>query len=675
MKNPELARRRAAKQQRGSILVNVAVGLSSLIILLSVFDLGYLFYLRREYQKTADLAAMAGARALPRNPASVVEAATQNAEDNLGGRTPGIDVDCGTWSPTTTPLFTETSSCADADADAVRVVVSGTNRSVLPYIGERTIGATAVARAGSRLAALSVRSTLVSVDTAQSSVLNQLFGGFLGGNVALTAGGWNGLLSTEVQLLDYLDQLALNLGVQAGDYEQLLETNASAGELVDTAIDVLEQGGGTGDVNAAIAGFTSLRAGIPAGAPLLMLGDLIGIQTGTSLSGASGNVQAFQLAQAIVQAANAESGLVANVSLPIPGVGNIDVRSKVLEPPQLSAVGDPELAAVNPMGPNRIYVRTAQVRTLASIDLPIAGSALSTIQALLDNSLVSAIAGAVNSLLTLDLAGLVSQLTCALACDIQKDVVDIRVLPNPRVDINLDAGSGEAHVEDYACGGDKMLEVPARTAAATLRIGKLGDSAADAATKVFSSSSAPTVDAVPLLDIGTYRARHQCTLLLICSTTWRTATGTWTSNKSLAQRTAFAGGGIGIRADVPVAGTSETEIYTQPPTDGLPNMNQSPAWHSLSSTNVVSSLSSSLGGLQLEFFPASGTGSGLGNVLSLVGSVANSLVSALGDVIDTALSPLLDPLINFLATSLGADLNQVDIGANLSCGSEPVLVE
>ena len=103
------------------------------------------------------------------------------------------------------------------------------------------------------MAAVSLRSTIASVNTSKSQTLNALFGNLLGGSVSLSVGAWNGLLNTDVQLLDYLDALAVNLGVQAGNYDALLQTNASVGQLVDAAIDLMEQGKGTGDIGAAPA--------------------------------------------------------------------------------------------------------------------------------------------------------------------------------------------------------------------------------------------------------------------------------------------------------------------------------------------------------------------------------------------------------------------------------------
>ena len=76
----------------------------------------------------------------------------------------------------------------------------------------------------------------------------------------------------------------------------------------------------------------------------------------------------------------------------------------------------------------------------------------------------------VNDVLSLNLLGLVNTLSCLIACDIQRDVTDILILPTPRLDLNLDAGAGRAYVNDYECStANKSLSVPTRTAAAEAR--------------------------------------------------------------------------------------------------------------------------------------------------------------------------------------------------------------
>ena len=137
----------------------------------------------------------------------------------------------------------------------------------------------------------------------------------------------------------------------------------------------------------------------------------------------------------------------------------------------------------------------------------------------------------------------------------------------------------------------------------------------------------------------------------------------------------FSGGGIGVKAEVPVAATNVTEVYSDPPTADLPDVGEEPSWHAVSSTDIVDSLTDTLSGLELQFYRPS-NGNLLGTVLSQVGSVAATLVSTLAGIIDAALAPLLDPLVDFLLDALGLNLNQVDVGANLSCeGGGGTLVE
>ena len=664
-------------RQRGSVLVNVAAGLSAMLVLLGVIDLGFLYFYQREYQKSADLAALAGSNQLKNGCDAAQLAGNDSANANLSSSSyDSSTIQCGTWMANTTPRFNAaTNEAEENNANAVRALVFGSIPTF--FLGNRNLSASAVALAQEPIAQLTIRSSVVEVD---DGLLNDVTGGLLGGAVSLSLASWEGLLNTDINLLSYLDALALELGVDAGNYDQVLASDVTLGQLMGVAAEVLNNGGGTGEVSAAAGGFEALSVlNLPAFSPLLQLGDLLNIQSGTTAAGLDTELNALDFVQGSVQLASSQCAVCATVPVDLPGVAGVQVRTQIIEPPQLSAIGRPDLAAADPLGPDKIFVRTAQARTLVSVDLPIGGAVQTTLQGLLNNSLVTGLTGAVNDLLTLNIAGLVSTLSCVIACDIQRDVADILVLPNPRIDVYIEAGEGEAYVSDYNCAGNKSLDVPTRTAAADIRIGKMGTSAADAASKVFAKpSTTPVVDPVALLDIGTYRARYQCTLLLFCTTTWRTSTGTWVSNANKlaqAQRTAFSGGGIGIKAVVPVAGTSGTEIYSDPPAGDLPEVGEEPSFHTISSDEIVNSLGETLTGLELQFYQPS-NGNLLGNVLSLVGSTANTLVSNLSGIIDTALGPLLDPLTDFLLESLGLNLNQVDAGANLSCeGGGGTLVE
>jgi uncharacterized membrane protein len=666
----------SARRQQGSIVIFAALGLSLAVILLSIADMGFLYFYKREYQKAADLAAMAGARSLHLSCETARTTGIANANQNLGNRNHNAPVlECGYWDGRDDPAFDPT---ATENLNAVRATISGIPPRFLPFIKAHTLTARAIAIANRPLAQLRIRSTLATVNPGQGTLLNAVVGGLLGGSLNLSAGAWDGLVHTDLNLLNYLDALALDLGLDVGDYDSVLDTQVSLGQLLEVAATALEQGGGSGgtaNIDAALLGLQNLiGANLPGMSPLLRLGDLLNIQTGTPESGLDTNLNLFQLIQGSVQLANKNCVACANLPINIPGVVGANVRVRVIESPQLSAIGNPERARLDPLGEDRIYVRTAQVRTLISVDLP---NLSALITPLLNDTVVGSVANVVNDLLSLNLLGVLGWL---LPIPTERDVIDVLVLPTPRLDVNIDAGGGRAYVTDYSCANepDKSLTVPTYTAAAELRIGNMGTTAADAATKVFSSSAAPTVNPVPVLDIGTRRVRQIC-LLGLCSTTWLRADGGWDSDKSKSKRNAFVGGGIGLKADLPIASTNTTQVYTQPPAGGLPKIGENPAYKSVASSNIVNSLRNTLLGLQLQFYQPSGGGiggNGLGNVVFLVGSVVNTLVSTLTTAINAVLGPLLDPLVNLLLEQLGVDLNKVEVGANLSCsGGGATLVD
>lgn len=263
---------------------------------------------------------------------------------------------CG--SVTTGASGQRTFSANPALSSAIQVVVSKTVTTSVaggvwalfsgnPVSLNTVLSATAVAaKPTPSLAQLTINSTLASVNTASANLLNPLFSGLLGGNLNLTLAGWNGLLNTNISLLSYLDQLAINLGVTAGNYTQLLNTNVTASQLIQAAITVLTANGATADVLTALG---SLKIAAINQAPLT-LGQILQLQTGTTAAALNANLQVFQLIQGVVQLSNSQSAAAATLPVSLLGLANITTQVKVIEPPQLSAIGDPALAAANPWG-------------------------------------------------------------------------------------------------------------------------------------------------------------------------------------------------------------------------------------------------------------------------------------------------------------------------------------
>jgi uncharacterized membrane protein len=660
-------------REKGAVLF-LAVGFMMLAVLslALVVDTGRLYMSKRNLQRVADMAAI---EVLARKGKCSDQTATQYAQQSLTrnnfvlSATNTLSVSCGQVG-TTLGIRELISSPIGAFDTAVRVVVRESVAGSLIAGGifkdKITMEASAVAtNSGSVLAALTLKSTLLNVNITQNSraqLLSSIFGGMLGGNLNISVGAWNGLIHTDIDIFKFLDKLAINAGLSAGNYEDVLTTNFTTGELIQAAIDVIDDQIGTPQVtiNAldAIVALDELLVASQVAPTDLNVGELIRLQNGGSYTGAAAELQLFHLVQGIIQLANKNNAVTATIPITVGGT-TIHVKLKVIEPPQLSSIGDPELARVESHllvndSPNRIYVRSAQVRLLMSVNLSstltsIVNTLLSTL-----NGTLSSLTTLLNSLLSLNLNGVLGSLIC-IGC--QQTFADPLILPPTfRFDVNLDVGAGEARVTDYLCdGANKSLSVNAKTAATNLRIGSMGSSAANAQSLVFATTSAPTVNPIALIDIG----KKQCTvtcLLGICST-------------SNCVRTPYAGGGLGLKADVPVAQTSALLVYQTPAASNLPELYEAPAFQSLSSQNIINSLTITLAGPTIEMYQPSGSGNGLGNLLVGAGTTMDAVIVLLKQAVSTVLSPLLSPLTTMLVNNLGIDLATTDVGATMSCGS------
>lgn len=686
--------RKTLRSQRGSVVIHVAIFLSLAVILFVGTELGYLFYLKREFQKSADLAALAGAQALDANNCTTAYgAAKSNANDSSSRNMPAdfslkeSDMACGQWNAQDTTNANHFNE-ASTEKNAIRVNITRTPPPLFIFFtGNRTISVEAIAARALPKAALSINSTLLSLKTGQSKILDALVGGLLGGSIELGAVGWEGLVTSKISLLSFLDALAPTINLAVGDYDGILNANVTVAQLLEAMAAVLQQNGAL--LSAELGEYR--RLAVLAAAlklPPIKVGDALGVITGTATSALDLSLQAAHLTQAFVQLANSQvadpSAVLADVALPIAGV---TATVKIIEPPQFSAIGNPELAKAAPLGPDKIYVRTSQIRTFVTVDLD-AGSITG-----LTSSLLELLSSAVISVLQfiIDLAPPKDCPPISLNCQTSPKPTVLNVKPlSSRIDIVLDVAPASANVTDYDCSNplNKELSVHARSNIAELRIGKMGETRNDAKEKVFSSVELhPAVQPVPLLDIGTIQTRKTCAvvvLVALCTSEYQTADGDWTIKKSSAKRTAFGGGGVGFAINP----TGEDEH------DGGPgnlsfesaelgllkelNDTSAPAQKYLSTSatpNVAGLILDTINGLELKLYPP---GTSTGSLGEALGTVVNSTVLTVLDVLKKAVAPLLasiiNPLVQLLLTSLGIDLTNAQVGARLSCRAGAELV-
>ena len=353
-------------RQTGSIVINTAIALSLIVIALIGTELGYLFFMKRELQKTADLAAIAGASAVqPTDCTAARAAALANVAQNQAGFTPVAT--CGRWDPA---QGTERNFAADQTAyNAVHVVIAGTPPPLLAFFpGQRGLQAEAVAAATDPLASFSVGSTLVNTG---SSLLGNLLKGIGLDLTGTSLVGYNGLAQLQITpggLLQALNiPVATDIGV--GELNTLLAAETvQLGTLLDAIVTLAGQDTLLAS-NATLLNAVVTRLGVPN----------LQVQLGSLASGTSG-----LFAEIVAPGASATSALNVGVNaldllysaigvatqhhaVNVTGLSLsslVSARTVLVEPPSI-AIGGVGATAY-----------TAQLRTWAEIDtgnLPVIG--------------------------------------------------------------------------------------------------------------------------------------------------------------------------------------------------------------------------------------------------------------------------------------------------------------
>jgi uncharacterized membrane protein len=245
-----------ARRQRGGMSVTMMLVMVGLLGMLGLIEIGYLYWAKRDVQKIADLAALAGAQRL--------DLCSADRADNAAARTnaltenafPGtLQVQCGEWNPAHASVDHFVTVSASAPTNAVKVTAA---RAVLPFLGANaslpTVHAQAVATRAAPLAVFSVGSQLARVNgsTPLGSVL-RLVGVDLDQTTLLGYGGLAQAHVTPHGLLEAL-HIPVDADISIGDFNALLAAHkVSLGDLVDATATVIARSG------AAQADLTLLR--------------------------------------------------------------------------------------------------------------------------------------------------------------------------------------------------------------------------------------------------------------------------------------------------------------------------------------------------------------------------------------------------------------------------------
>ncbi|ERM00686.1 hypothetical protein Q644_04120 [Brucella intermedia 229E] len=347
----------------------MAALVSPLFLAVAAFcvDTSSLFLERRQLQNMADLAAVAGAASLSQANEAVLRQLQANGVDPVlmtDGYDPSIVngkadnktrvwVEKGNYFPDKGRAVEDRFVAGGANPDAVRVRLARPGNLYFgqSFISRPALGATGTAATKAE-AAFSVGSRLLSLNTDQS-VLNGLLGGLLGTSLNLKLIDYNALAATDINLLGFLDKLAPKVGLTAGTYDQLLNTDVSVGVLATVLAEVVTNNP-TAKAALGILGkdAVALATKLPVGKLLGGLGSLANASLG---SGAGYNITAnvLQLVSAAVMIGGKHQVDIAS-GLNVPGLLGVTLKVLVGEAP----VGTPFFR----IGAAGTFVRTAQIR-------------------------------------------------------------------------------------------------------------------------------------------------------------------------------------------------------------------------------------------------------------------------------------------------------------------------
>ncbi|MBX8522157.1 hypothetical protein K5D51_19355 [Pseudomonas cichorii] len=660
-------------RQRGAISLLAALTLGfALLCTLLVIDSGRLYLEKRSLQRIADMAALeaAGRKGTCSPGSSASTFANQSAVRNsfvAGNDNRTLTVNCGTLS-----LDADSKRTFTADAtksEAIRVVAThAVPRSIaagIAAIFDKTptppniqLSAIAVAGGTPPLAALTIRSAAMTIDSTKAALLNPVIGSLLGGTLNLSVANWQGIANTDLSMLSYLNRLKTDLNINAIGYTDVLNSSVAVSQLIQTAINVLDPAG-TLSATATIAGLRALK--VAAGATTVLLGDLLSVQGSSDIAALNTTLRLLDLVQGIAQLANDKNGISAAAQINLAGLAQVTTKVQVIEPPQLSAVGDPsKIDPLNPKtGANRLYVRTAQMRALVSINLPVLGAITPLVNTA--TSLVSSLTPVLNSALSLNLAGLLGSTTCAIGLT-SCMVSDIKLLTSsssssagPRIDLSISMASADTYVTGYTCTSNtnKTLSIHTDTALISTKIGLIDNAGAFPAS---TDPSAITALPIPVIDIGTQTCQKILGLLGSCTT-----------------RVPFGGGGVGISFDPvnqsPLGGSSSStnSTFSSP---NLPEVSSAPHFPADPAAAVLPStlLDGVISGAKVSVYrPSTTSPNGLGNVITGAASLLGAITTSLDGIVASTLRPLLTSVVDPLIDALGLTLSPAEVGGNLSC--------
>ncbi|MGJ7500543.1 TadG family pilus assembly protein [Variovorax sp. ZT5P49] len=390
-------------RSRGSVLINTAIAMSLVVITLIGTEIGFMYFMKREFQKTADLAALAGAQQIRGGCAAAITAAQLNANGAPGGSAANMpvgltlaagEVQCGYWDKDTsfqTPAVT-------GPANAVRVAFQKASPTLLSFFtGNRLISVSAVAALSAPLAEFSVGSKLVTVSG--DSTLGRLLKGIgldLSGTSLVTYDGLAQAKITPGGLLAALG-IPVSADIGVGELNTLLAGRSVAlGDLLNAIVTLAGQ---NSLLSSNIALLQAIQTKLGLSNLMVQLGSLADgprglfaqiISPGGSGSGALNvGVSALDLLYTSIGVATSQHAVDAGLNINLLSLAKVTTKVTVIEPPSI-AIGGIGAKAYNAQVRTFIHVTTdagllgSLLAPLLKLDLPIVLDAVTGIGTLVD---------------------------------------------------------------------------------------------------------------------------------------------------------------------------------------------------------------------------------------------------------------------------------------------------
>ncbi|WP_322039166.1 pilus assembly protein TadG-related protein [Burkholderia diffusa] len=336
---PYGSRRRVARwpgrrRQRGSIVVMAAIWVMVAIVVLGVIDIANLYLQKRDLQRVADLAALAAVQPMTSDPSGCLSDAKNNVTTSATINDKGyafalisttatakptagndqIAVSCGRWDPSTAYVTPAPSVANAAQVTAYRQV----NYFFLGLLNQLTgrravVSATATARAAA-IDTFSVGSTLASLNTSSSAILDPLLTGLLGSttNVNLGLAGYQSLVGANVTL-GQLANAAVQLGTAGmsspASIGKLLGLNLTVADILNLTATAVGSNTTVGTALSALGG----KVGANVNANKISLGSLLQYSGSNAEAAANANINVLQLLLATAEIGAYNSALTVSV--------------------------------------------------------------------------------------------------------------------------------------------------------------------------------------------------------------------------------------------------------------------------------------------------------------------------------------------------------------------------